>query len=362
MIPVIPCPVTYQKSNEQIQFANFRIVIAKSYETAVALFLTELDRKLQCDEQKECYTFEFELNKSMDKEAYVIQMEKKITYVEGGSERALFNATRTLSQLLYLNTRGKVTRLETAAYQIKDHCYKKNRSFLIDESEYFLGPESIKKLIQVLSMLKIYELKWNLGNRIIFKKIPASMTDLSQQYAYHEIKEIVCFASFYHVDIQPLIQPELFADALAVYLLEYKILFKKENIELIDKKLFSDANKSNCFHLPYCLNPASDYFFQKNTDEACLINQWPLNFVSEFYLHPRLEIYAQKLWNPLSLASYQDFLKLFETFYPVLWNFNLYFASDYCANPVDKQKLLDELKSNFKAEYDHSLYEKKARL
>lgn len=366
MISVIPCPKSYKKLPGHLQFFNFRMVIKKCYENAITLFFMELNQKLQLDEQKEAYTFEFEINKSMDKEEYMIHMDPNITYVEGGSELAFFNATRTLSQLLLLNTSGKQKCLEGFLYHIEDCSKQKERSFYVDESHHFLGVETIKKTIQLLSLLKIYDLKWNIGKQIAFRKIAHSYDENKPYYAYHEIKEIQAFATFYHVHIHPVINREIFKDSSSDYIQEYKTLFKTDKVLIENDQdgsndSFFTNQKLTCFHLPYCVESAKDFFQTFSFQLAIFINQWEIPYVFEFYLNPRLEIYAQKLWNPFFSVSYEDFLKQMDDFYPILRKLNFYYATETYANPIEKEKLLGQLKMDSKAEYLASLYEKKAR-
>ncbi len=228
MINIIPMPNYIDKLRGQITFSNYQLIIEKKYEKAVLLFNSELEKRLKINENETCYSFEFIFNKDFEEEQYLIHMDKDLTHVEGGSEKAFFYATRTLSQLLKLKDKKELNTLTCSSYYIEDKPRFAHRSLMLDEVRHFFGVDEVKKLICVLSDLKMNYFHWHLsddqGFRIDFQSFPKlkevaskrSKTKINSQdnedwdnheyqkcYAYHEIKDIIRFAKERYVEIIP---------------------------------------------------------------------------------------------------------------------------------------------------------------
>ena len=228
MLNLIPMPNHIEKIKGKLSFSNYQIVIEKKYEKAVLLLNQELEARLKIAENAFCYTFEFVFNKELEEEEYLIHMDQDLTHIEGGSEKAFFYATRTLTQILKLKDNKQVSVLTAPAYYIEDKPRFAHRSLMLDEVRHFFGMEEVKKIICVLSDLKINFFHWHLsddqGFRIDFQTFPElknvaskrSKTKVNSQdndewddneyqkyYTYHEIKDILRFAKERYVEIIP---------------------------------------------------------------------------------------------------------------------------------------------------------------
>ena len=228
MINLMPMPNCIEQLKGKVSFSNYQIVVEKKFEKAVILFNKELEERLLINEEDNSYTFEFIFNKQLDDEQYIIHMDKVLTHVEAGSEKAIFYATRTLSQLFSLKNNKKAKRLSSLAYYIEDKPRFGYRSFMLDEARHFFGVEQVKKYICILSDLKINTFHWHLsddqGFRIDFESFPKlkeiaskrsktkinavnnddwDNTEYSRCYSYEQIKEIIRFAKQRYVEIIP---------------------------------------------------------------------------------------------------------------------------------------------------------------
>ena len=176
MVNLMPMPNCIEKLRGSVSFSNYQIIVENKYENAVLLFNKELEERLLISEDNYCYLFEFVFNKTLQEEQYVIHMDKSLTHIEAGSEKAFFYATRTLSQLFNLKNKRKVKKLTSKAYYIDDKPRFSYRSFMLDEVRHFFGVEQVKKYICMLSDLKINTFHWHLsddqGFRIDFQTFP----------------------------------------------------------------------------------------------------------------------------------------------------------------------------------------------
>lgn len=228
MLNLIPYPNIINELKGHVSFANYQILIEKKYQNAAKLFNDELATRLQIDETLPLYEFSFIYNKQLKDEEYIISMEKEATNIFASSERGFFYATRTLNQLFNLKNKGQVKKITSKAYYIEDKPRFAYRSFMLDESRHFFGKEEVKKIIAVLSDLKINTLHWHLsddqGFRIDFKTFPKlkeiaskrSRTKINSQdnddfdnheyqrcYAYDEIVSLIKCAKEKYVEIVP---------------------------------------------------------------------------------------------------------------------------------------------------------------
>ena len=116
----MPMPNLIERLRGKVCFSNYQIIVENKYEKAVLLFNKELEDRLLINEDEFCYSFEFIFNKQLEEEQYIIHMDKTLTHIEAGSEKAIFYATRTLSQLFNLKKQRKVKKLTSEAYYIED--------------------------------------------------------------------------------------------------------------------------------------------------------------------------------------------------------------------------------------------------
>ena len=112
------------------------------------------------------------IKKQMDDSAYNLIVKQSGIVIEVSSSLGLFYATRSLKQIIEI----KNNKLYISLCQIYDKPKFKYRSFSLDESRHFFGKDEVKKIIDILSLLKIRYFHWHLsddqGFRINFKKYP----------------------------------------------------------------------------------------------------------------------------------------------------------------------------------------------
>ena len=295
MLNIIPMPNNIKKLRGSVSFENYQIIIEKKFEKAVALFNLEMEKRLNINDEAKAYTFEFIINKELADEEYIIHMDKELTHVEASNERAFFYATRTLNQLFNLKNKRKVNKLTAPLYYIEDKPRFAYRSFMLDESRHFFGVEEVKKLICMISDLKMNYFHWHLsddqGFRIDFATFPMlkevaskrSKTKINSQdnddwdnseycgyYAYHEIKEIIRFAKDRYVEIIPEIDVPGHTSAIVS---AYPILHCRNEKHDVrgDFGVFKEI---------ICLGKDSSYEFVKRLmDELCIL------FKDSKYIH-----------------------------------------------------------------------------
>ena len=221
MINIIPKPNKLIDLNKKVKFSDFRVLYLKDIEAPLMIFLDEYKEYIN-DESEFCIFFE-KRNLS-NKQAYNIRAWHKCIFVEAGDELGLFYATRSLKQIMNIKN-GK---LELNCCEIFDRPKFNYRSFSLDESRHFAGLEEVKKIIDVLSLLKMRYLHWHLsddqGFRVALKKFPKlyevgakrsktmlhsdrsyvyDETEYHHAYTEEEILEVINYAKKHYISIIP---------------------------------------------------------------------------------------------------------------------------------------------------------------
>lgn len=219
MINIIPKPNKLIDKKRNIYIDGFNIkcpefllsglnILKKEYEPFLCgnFDLIVLYKSFSCDEK------------------YTLKINNKNIIIECKTPNGLFNATRSLKQLIS----KKNNKLQLKECFIEDKPKFKFRSFSLDEVRHFFGKEEVKKIIDVLSLLKINYFHWHLsddqGFRVNFQKYPKLKeigskrfkTQINNdfgneydeniyQYYYEEndIKEIINYAKERFVSIIP---------------------------------------------------------------------------------------------------------------------------------------------------------------
>ncbi len=105
-------------------------------------------------------------------DAYSLKVTKKEIIIEAGNAKAVFYATRSLKQLI--ETKKDYYYIQCC--EIFDKPQMLYRSFSLDEVRHFYGKEEVKKILDILGLLKIKYFHWHLsddqGFRINIKKYP----------------------------------------------------------------------------------------------------------------------------------------------------------------------------------------------
>lgn len=219
MINIIPKPYVLKDFNARIYRQGFKIVCPQELEEGLEIFKDEFSNYLAGN-----YVIEVKKKKFNNLEAYKIMIDKKQIIIEAGNPRSLFYATRSLKQLI----NEKNDKLIISCCEIFDKPKFSYRSFSLDDVRHFAGVEEVKKIIDILSLLKIRYLHWHLsddqGFRVNFKKFPKLyevgskrlktiiLHDLSDtydetpyQYCYEEeeILDIIEYAKKHFISVIP---------------------------------------------------------------------------------------------------------------------------------------------------------------
>lgn len=166
MLNIIPKPYKVTDLKEIISVEGFKITYPESMKTGLELFEEEFKDYLDGN-----FEIEVQYKKYNNPEAYSLNISSSKILITAANAHGLFYATRSLKQLI-----TKKDGLDIALCEIYDKPKYSYRSFSLDESRHFAGVEEVKKIIDVLSLLKIRYLHWHLcddqGFRVDFKKFP----------------------------------------------------------------------------------------------------------------------------------------------------------------------------------------------
>ncbi|NHJ23694.1 MAG: beta-N-acetylhexosaminidase [Candidatus Lokiarchaeota archaeon] len=116
-------------------------------------------------------------NKTMQKESYTLQISKALIEITAGEVNGIFYGIQTLIQIIFLENIVIDEKSETITLpclKISDYPRFKWRGFMLDEARHFFGKETIKKLLDLMALLKFNIFHWHLtddqGWRIEIKK------------------------------------------------------------------------------------------------------------------------------------------------------------------------------------------------
>lgn len=221
MINIIPKPNKLVDSKRKIKVNSFDIVYLEEFENAISVFKDEYKDYIKEDSE---FLLVFTKNNSKNPQAYKIDVVKNAIYVEASNELGIFYATRTLRQIMNVVDNEVVINV----CKVDDKPKYNYRSFSLDESRHFAGVEEVKKIIDVLSLLKMRYLHWHLsddqGFRVDFKKFPKlyevgakrnkTMLHSDKSYIYdetvyhhayteEEILEVIEYAKKHYISIIP---------------------------------------------------------------------------------------------------------------------------------------------------------------
>jgi len=163
---------------------------------------------------------------------YSINISDNELSIVGHSDCGIFYGIQTIIQLLFLNNDNYSenyvpTKLFIPQLELNDYARFKWRGFMLDESRHFFGKEEIKKLLNILSLLKFNVFHWHLtddqGWRVEIKRYP-KLTQIGSKrsheklslrktkkkepiysgfYSQNDIKEIVDHANEKFITIVP---------------------------------------------------------------------------------------------------------------------------------------------------------------
>ena len=157
------------------------------------------------------------INPSLEKEEYILTITSDSVNIESASEKGVFYARQTLKQIAMQSERLPICK-------IHDKPRFEYRGFMIDSARHMQEIDEIKKIIDVMSMLKFNIFHWHLtedqGWRFESEKYPELNTKAAVRkysdfgttinnkpygrvYTKEEMKDIVSFCKDRYIDIIP---------------------------------------------------------------------------------------------------------------------------------------------------------------
>ena len=123
---------------------------------------------------------------SLDDEEYKLEVTNNEINISASSEKGAYYALQTLRQLGRFELGGK----EIPCCVINDKPRFSWRGLQLDESRHFFGKEYVKKMLDMMFMMKLNVFHWHLtddtGWRIEIKKYPL-LTEIGSKRAYTQI-------------------------------------------------------------------------------------------------------------------------------------------------------------------------------
>ena len=191
-----PCAVNYAPSE----------TAAAEYKAVTELFVRDIEKLIPDDANKGVKsTFTFVVDDHLDKEAYVVVVDKAVT-VKSSTPRGAFYATQTLLQMLAATGDGTLP-----CGTIEDEPLYPVRSVLLDVGRKFMPFDQLKDWIRMMARLKMNELHLHLndnswgrypGYRLESRKYP-DLPSKDGYYTWQQIRELQDFAAIRGVSIVP---------------------------------------------------------------------------------------------------------------------------------------------------------------
>ncbi|MHA1688743.1 MAG: beta-N-acetylhexosaminidase [Promethearchaeota archaeon] len=243
-ISIIPQPVKcVRKKGEVILDEDYIITVnekAKRWGAYLAnLLFPHLKLKVQEITISNTNTYEKSINllindryKNLGNDGYVLDISDPSINVVANEEEGLFYGIQTFRQLLPLEIETRKIlenlKIHLPCLEIEDYPRFKWRGFMLDEGRHFQGKEIVKKLLDIMALLKLNVFHWHLtddqGWRIEIKRYP-ELTRMGSKrkgtqvggflskkiknvphegfYTQEDIKEIIAYAQEHFIKIIP---------------------------------------------------------------------------------------------------------------------------------------------------------------
>ena len=187
ILPIVPKPKQEKVSGELLKFdRNWMIYVdpkAKMDHTYITSLLSESGVEATFTDRKKNAEVTLEIDKKISKnpEAYHLSISKNQKIMaSGATDNGLLYALQSLRQII--TNQENVIMIPSC--EIIDEPAFPWRAFMLDESRHFHGMETVKKLLDEMSCLKLNTFHWHLvddpGWRIEIKKYP-ELTDVGSK-------------------------------------------------------------------------------------------------------------------------------------------------------------------------------------
>ncbi|MGL5681592.1 MAG: beta-N-acetylhexosaminidase [Marinifilaceae bacterium] len=212
---VIPTPSSMTPKDGEFTLSPKVVVTAnKDAAYALELFKTDLLKSIQENKTKQSHrtTIKFIKDGTLSSESYRLSITPTEINISASDKQGYIYAVQTLKQLAVINGNSTVF----PCVEISDSPRVEWRSFLLDSGRQYHRVTTIKKYIDMLSMLKMNYFHWHLteglGWRVEIKKYPeltktgAFVGKGKEQQGYYtqkEIREIVKYAEKKGITVVP---------------------------------------------------------------------------------------------------------------------------------------------------------------
>ncbi len=220
----------------------------------------------------------------MPEEGYELEITSEYIMIKARTPAGGFHGIQTLRQLIPIISNESLTKascnFDIPCVEILDYPRFKWRGFLLDEARHFFGGSTVKKMLNLMSLLKLNKFHWHLtddqGWRIEIKKYPL-LTKIGSKrkrkklhsgrrkprkeqfseeysgfYTKSEIKEIIEHARKRHITIIPEIDVPGHVSALLAAYPQYCCEWKKKQFEVSTQYAIHEdvlcAGKKETYH------------------------------------------------------------------------------------------------------------------
>ncbi|MBO4338820.1 MAG: beta-N-acetylhexosaminidase [Clostridia bacterium] len=297
---VIPKPVRYDAKETTVEISTKTAVLCSEEFVSVGQFLTSY---LKTNPEEGSNAIRIKKVNGIAEEGYALYTENGDVYIKASTEKGAFYAAVTLKWILLQSPKsgGKAT---VSGFFIEDKPKYSHRGILLDVSRHFYGVDTVKRLLDNMSMLKMNVFHWHLcddqGYRIESKAFPLlneigsvrerdslKIINSSDEekpygpyfYTFDEIKSVVEYAKSLHIAVIPEIDiPGHSSEFVASY----------PELGCVDEKV---TTASTYGVKPNLLNPAKENtyeFLSALFDEVC-----PLFPDNRFHIGSDEAVYGQ---------------------------------------------------------------------
>ena len=283
MLPIIPLSVKWSKSEGSFTFSSGVKILVTNQFGDLAEYVNEwisniLGFKLeQINSKTSQNIIEFKLDPSLERlgeEGYRLDIASNIISIQGNTPHGLFYGVQSFLQLVFSVRESNEIKLPLIL--IEDFPRFKWRGFMLDVSRHFQSVETIKKLLQVMALLKMNRFHWHFnddqGWRIEIPEYPF-LTEIGSKrkdsqiggflsrkyrgeshqgfYTQEDVREIIQFAQKRYIQVIP--ELELPGHCSAVIASYPELSCRSKKVEV--------KTKSGIFKDVYCLGKENTFTF-----------------------------------------------------------------------------------------------------
>lgn len=237
---IVPKPAKIIINEGEFLFNNNIAIFSEDKLKALAIYLKEILSQATSFEfavkevtkkfkgKDNAITLELSNINLLNPESYTLEVNSKNIKLKSQTPSGIFYGIQTLKQLLPLEIEkkgDKLVELSVPCVKIEDFSRFPWRGFMLDESRHFFGKELVKKILDIMSSLKLNVFHWHItddqGWRVEIIKYPL-LTDIGSKregtitrnreldgipisgyYSQEDVKEIIEYATQRYINIVP---------------------------------------------------------------------------------------------------------------------------------------------------------------